>query len=82
MTDTPLVKHRYRVLVNENSHYMDEAERYPAGEYGSCEAAMSKCRHIVDSFLVASYRPSMTAGQLLELYTTFGEDPFIASADL
>ncbi|HEX8217930.1 MAG TPA: hypothetical protein VF914_01815 [Chloroflexia bacterium] len=81
MTDTSFAKHRYRVLVNENSHYMDEAERYLAGEYESCEAAIYECRQIVDSFLLASYRSSMTADELMELYTTFGEDPFIVSAD-
>ena len=80
MTDTP-PKHPYKVLVDENSHYMDEAERYLAGEYGTCEAAICECRRIVDSFLIASYRPSMPAGELMELYTTFGEDPFIASPD-
>lgn len=81
MTDPTLAKHSYRVLVHENSHYMDEAERYLAGEYESCEAAISECRCIVDTFLAASYRPSMSAGELMELYTMFGEDPFIASPD-
>lgn len=81
MTDPTLARHTYRVLVAENSHYMDEAERYLAGAYESCEAATCECRRIVDSFLVASYRPSMTAGELMELYTMFGEDPFIASPD-
>jgi hypothetical protein len=81
MTDTPLAKHRYRVLVDENSHYMDDGERYLAGEYDSCDRAIAECRRIVDSFLLDAYKPSMPAVELMELYTTFGEDPFVASAD-
>jgi CRISPR/Cas system-associated protein Cas7 (RAMP superfamily) len=81
MTDTPLVKHRYRVLVNENSHYMDESERHLAGEYERCEEAIEACRRIVDFFLAATHRPSMPVGELMKLYTLFGEDPFIVTPD-
>ena len=81
MADTPLAEKRYRVLVDENSHYMDESERYLSGEYDSCETAVAACKRIVDDFLLGAYKPLMTARELMELYTSFGEDPFILSAD-
>ncbi len=74
-------KRSYKVLVDENSHYMDESERYIHGEYDSCETATGECKGIVDSFLLSAHRPSMTEQRLWELYTLFGEDPFIVTAD-
>lgn len=71
----------YQVYVDENSHYMDEAERYSAGVYPDCEVARAACRRIVDDFLVANYKEGMTADELLRLYKSFGEDPWISSPD-
>lgn len=36
---------------------------------------------IVDEFLIASYKEGMTAEHLLTTYKTYGEDPWISSAD-
>jgi hypothetical protein len=69
----------YRVLVDDNFHHMDESERYSAGEYNSCEQAIEKCKRIVDDFLLAEHKPSMTAKELMEMYTSFGDDPFVVS---
>jgi hypothetical protein len=74
-------KGRYDVLVDENVHYMDETERYSAGEFYSCEQAIEKCKRIVDDFLLAEHKPLMTAKQLFDMYTGFGDDPFIVSQD-
>ncbi len=82
MTDIPIAHYKYRVLVDEDSHYMEEGERYLAGEYDSCDRAIAECKHIVDSFLREAYKPPMTAEELMGLYTSFGEDPFVASADV
>ena len=71
----------YQVYVDENSHYMDETERYSAGLFQDCEAARAECRRIVDDFLSANYREGMSAAKLLSLYKSFGEDPWISSAD-
>ena len=38
---------------------------------------MAACQRIVDEFLAAQYRPGMSAVDLFQLYTLFGEDPFI-----
>jgi hypothetical protein len=71
----------YQVFVDENFHYMDEDERYCLGEFESLDAAVAKCREIVDAFLAANYKAGMTADQLYQQYTGFGEDPFIRGGD-
>jgi hypothetical protein len=67
----------YRVLVDDNFHYMDESERYPLGEFPTLAAAIAASRKIVDEFLLSGYQPGMTAAELYAGYTAFGEDPFI-----
>lgn len=69
----------YRVLVDDNFHYMDEEERYEHGSYSSLEAATVAAQAIVDEFLVEARQPGMTAGELFDQYTSFGEDPFIVA---
>jgi hypothetical protein len=81
MTNKPETGHSYRVLVNDNFHYMDESERYELGVFATCCSAMEACRKIVDEYLLANYRFGMTNEALWESYTTFGEDPFIVSTD-
>ena len=65
------------VLVDENGHYRDEAERYQHGTFATYDEAVAACQRIVDEFLVAQYQPGMAADDLFRLYTLFGEDPFI-----
>ena len=69
------------MLVDDNYHYMDEAERYELGAYATLEAATQAARALVDEFLLSALKPGMTAQQLFEHYTAFGEDPFIAPAE-
>ena len=71
----------YRVLVDDNFHYMDESERYELGTFASLEAAVQAAQAIVDSFLASEYKPGMTAHQLYGQYTSFGDDPFILASD-
>ena len=71
----------YRVLVDDNFHYMDESERYQLGEYDSLEAAVAACKKVVDEFLTSNLRPGMTTGELLTQYAFYGEDPFIITGD-
>lgn len=67
----------YTVLVNDNSHYMDEGERYKLGDFSAYDQALAACMRLVDDFLEARRRPGMSAPQLFEQYTSFGEDPFV-----
>lgn len=70
----------YTVFVADNYHYMDEDERYELGTFETLEAAIEACRKIVDEYLAGAHKPGMTARELFENYTTFGEDPYVVSS--
>ena len=72
---------RYRVLVDDNFHYMDESERYNAGSFATAEEAIECAKRIVDSFLVHSYQTGITKEKLFQQYKNFGDDPFISPAE-
>ena len=67
----------YKVMVDDNFHYMDEDERREHGRYATLEEAVAACEALVDSSLEESYRAGMTAEELLAQYALFGGDPFI-----
>ncbi len=69
----------YKVLVDDNFHYMDESERYVLGEFATLDAAIAACRGLVDEYLLSVHEPGMTAEALYTSYTSFGEDPFITT---
>jgi hypothetical protein len=71
----------YKVLVDDNFHYMDDSERYELGEFLTLDEAIEASRKIVDEYLLSVYKPGMTAAELLESYTSFGEDPFISTKE-
>jgi hypothetical protein len=75
------LKRNYTVVVSDNSHYMDEEEQHEAGSFATREAALRAAKAIVDEYLVSAYKPGMTAADLFRSYTSFGEDPFIDSAE-
>jgi hypothetical protein len=72
---------KYRVLVDDNFHYMDESERYELGQFDTLEAAVAACKSLVDEFLLSAYHPGMMVGELLKQYAFFGEDPFVDTGD-
>ncbi len=68
---------KYKVLVDDNFHYMDASERYEYGIYKTIDEAKEVCKNIVDQFLIESYEPGITAGELYLRYVCQGEDPWI-----
>jgi hypothetical protein len=72
---------RYKVLVDDNFHYMEEDARYERGTYDTPAAAVAECRAMVDGWLQHEYQAGTTAEALYEHYTSFGEDPFIVVID-
>ena len=72
---------RYKVLVDDNYHYMDPDERWEKGVYTTLEEAVAVCRRMVDQFLEENYQPGMSAEALCSAYTGFGDDPFILVLD-
>jgi hypothetical protein len=67
----------YRVLVDDNFHFMDESERYELGQFSTLAEALAASCRIVDEYLLSAFKPGMTSQQLYASYTAFGEDPFI-----
>ena len=67
----------FKVLVDDNFHYMDEDERYTHGEYGTVQEAIDVCQQLVDEFLESEYKQGMSPGDLYQSYTMFGPDPFV-----
>jgi hypothetical protein len=72
---------RYRVMVDDNSHYQEEDARREHGVYETLEEARAICRTLVDRSLGDEYRPGISAEQLYDRYTSFGDDPFIVAVD-
>src|SRR6266851_4139823 len=72
----------FRVLLDDNYHYLDESARTTLGEFDTLEAAVAAARAMVDEFPAGSLRPDMAAEELFGAYTSFGEDPFIVGPDL
>ena len=64
-------------MVDDNFHYMDESERYCAGEFDSYQEALACAKLIVDECLQTSIEPGKTPDVIYGEYTGFGEDPFI-----
>jgi len=68
----------YRVLINDNAHYMDESERVDHGViFSGADEAVAACKAIVDNELNAMWKPGTTAKALYRLYVSFGPDPFV-----
>ena len=67
----------YRVLINDNAHYMDESERADHGVFGDADGAIAACKEIVDDELNTMWKPGTTAKELYKLYVAFGPVPFV-----
>jgi hypothetical protein len=68
---------RYRVWVDENSHYQDPESRWTLGTFDTADAALAACRKMVDDDLMNLHRPGMAADALLAGYRALGDDPFV-----
>ena len=68
----------YRVMVDDNYHYMDEDERCELGEYATFEEAVGVSQKIVEDFF-ADTEPGQTAKQLYDGYVMYGDDPWIVA---
>jgi hypothetical protein len=71
---------QFKVMVDDNFHYMEEDERWEYGTFPTREKAIAACRKLVDESLMENYKPGMTATQLYDHYTSFGDEPFIMAA--
>ena len=72
----------YVVMVDDNSHFMDERSRYRLGDFVDAGTAIGHCRRIVDEYLASAHTLGMTAGALYDNYVMFGEDPYVCCVDV
>lgn len=78
MVQAPNAK-SFKVVVDDNSHYMDDDERCEFREFDTCEEAIAACKRLVDAELASMIETSKSADDLFDRYTSFGQDPFIVS---
>jgi hypothetical protein len=71
----------YKVLIDDNFHYMEEEHRYEYGVFATADEAVEACKQIVDKELMHMLKPGMTADALYDQYVTFGEDPYVLPVD-
>lgn len=76
---TPPAAPGFVVKVDDNYHYQDTDERYTLGVYPTLEAAREACITLVVKSLMENYRPGISADDLYDAYTSFGEDPWIVT---
>ena len=69
----------YKVMIDDNFHYMDEDERSDYAVFPTADEALEACRRLVDRELLAQYQDGEDADALYERYTAFGQDPFIVA---
>jgi hypothetical protein len=56
----------YRVLINDNAHYMDESERADHGVvFADADEAVAACKEIVDDELNTMWKPGYDRGGLV-----------------
>ena len=77
----PPVSQKYRVIVRDHFHYMDEDETYVDGEYDTIDEAITASQKIIDDYLVSRLNQGFSAEELYDDYMSFGDDPSIQGAD-
>jgi hypothetical protein len=50
----------YKVMVDDNFHYMEEDERWEYGTFATAEEALDACRRLVDEAMIRSLWRSTT----------------------
>ena len=72
---------KYKILIDDNAHYMDESYRREYGVYENLEEAINVCKRIVRKSLREFYSSGMEISELVSEYALYGDDPFILGAE-
>jgi hypothetical protein len=81
MTKQTTTGNRYKVLIDDNFHFMDEDHRYEHDSFETADEAVAACKRIVDEELTYMLKPGMTPDALYGLWVMFGEDPYVMRVD-
>lgn len=68
---------KYTVHVDDNFNFMDEEERYSSGSYDTLEAAVARCKQLIEEELQSYLDQGYAPDKLFETWAMWGEDPFI-----
>ncbi|CAN0619565.1 conserved protein of unknown function [Burkholderia multivorans] len=69
------------MYIDDNGHYRDAEYRSGPRVFETVDMALGTARRIVDECLSELHEEGMTAGDLFERYTLFGEDPWLVPWD-
>jgi len=67
----------YEVVIADNSRFMDESAYHIEACFDTYEEAACCARSLVDEELLGFLGTNNTAESLLDIWETFGSDPFI-----
>lgn len=70
----------YIVYIADHFHYQDTDHHLKHGEYAVGEEAVQVAQAIVVASLQSLKKPGQTSNELMQMYLTFGDDPFIIPA--
>lgn len=71
----------FKVIIAENSHYMNEKEYRDAGSFDTLEEAVATAKQIVDASLEEAFKAGGSERECYEHYMRWGDDPFIKAID-
>ena len=72
-----MVVRKYKVIVDDNFHFMEKSESYSSGVYDTYEEAVVKCKEIIDGFLESAKNTDENTEQLYSTFVMYGETPHI-----
>lgn len=75
MSDSNEIENGYRVMVDDNFHYMDESYRECVGTFENYEDALELANKITLESVISN--ELSTAAETFQKYKDFGKDPFI-----
>ena len=68
---------RFRVIVSDNFHAMDEPEYLDGGEFDTYDEALATAQAIIDRCLASQWVPGLTPDDLMKRWATFGDSTSI-----
>ena len=75
MNDPNEIEQGYRVMIDDNFHYMDESYRVCAGTFQHYEDALVQAKEITLKSVLK--HKGASAAETYDNYKDFGDDPFI-----
>ena len=68
---------KFHLKIYDNAHYMVESAAYNHGQYETYQDAVVAAKTIVRKYFIENSKSKLTAGDLLEQYHLYGEDPVV-----